>query len=216
MRRLIVQPDIPEKLQALRRIAMNLWYTWNPATTRLFQSLDPDLWEESGHNPLVVLANLSRDRTDEILEDSALLKRIEEAEKDLETYTGTTRIYSFNLERPIDYSIAYFSMEYGLNECLPIYSGGLGMLSGDHLKSASNLVFPLIGIGLLYQKGYFKQYLSIDGWQQETYADNDFYNLPVSPVMDGTGNHCMYSVFIVGKQAGGSAPSAPVNLRVSQ
>ncbi len=200
MRRLIVQPDIPEKLQALRRIAMNLWYTWNPDTTRLFQSLDPDLWEESGHNPLVVLANLSRDRTREILEDAALLKRIDEAEKDLETYTGTTRTYSFNLERPIDYSIAYFSMEYGLNECLPIYSGGLGMLSGDHLKSASNLALPLMGIGLLYQKGYFKQYLSIDGWQQETYADNDFYNLSVSPVLDGIGNQASVDLELAGEE----------------
>jgi glycogen phosphorylase len=194
MRRLVVQPDLPEELQGLRKFAMNLWYTWNPDVPRLFQGLDPDLWDESGHNPVVLLANLSKERIREILEDPALMERIADVENSLEEYTGTTRYYDFNIERPIDYNIAYFSMEYGLNECLPIYSGGLGILSGDHLKSASNLILPLMGIGLLYQKGYFRQYLSIDGWQQESYPDNDFYNLPVSRVLDGTGNQACIEI----------------------
>ncbi|HTY21991.1 MAG TPA: alpha-glucan family phosphorylase [Desulfomonilaceae bacterium] len=187
MRRLIVKPDLPEELQGLRNIAMNLWFSWNPEVNRLFQGLDPDLWEECGHNPVLLLANLTDTRKAEIVQDYGLKDRIQQVERSFEDYIGGSGSYSFNLERPIDYRIAYFSMEFGLSECLPVYSGGLGLLAGDHLKSASNLFFPLIGMGLLYQKGYFKQYLNIDGWQQESYPDNDFYNLPVSPVMDATG-----------------------------
>jgi len=173
---------------------MNLWLSWNPDASRVFQALDPDLWEESNHNPILLLANLSYERKNEILEDDSLMERIREVERQFEDYIGNTKNYSFNLERPIDYRIAYFSMEYGLNECLPIYSGGLGVLSGDHLKSASNLCLPLIGVGLLYQKGYFKQYLNIDGWQQESYPDNDFYNLPLTPVPDGVGNQAFFDL----------------------
>ena len=194
MRHLIVKPDLPDELEALRSIAMNLWFSWNPEIHRLFQALDPDLWEECGHNPILLLANLSEARKEEILQDNGLRERILEAEKAFEDYVGSSGSYSFNLDRPIDYRIAYFSMEFGLNECLPVYSGGLGMLAGDHLKSASNLFFPLIGMGLLYQKGYFKQYLNIDGWQQESYPDNDFYNLSISPVMDGTGRHATFDL----------------------
>ncbi len=186
-RRLIVKPDLPEPLQELRNVAMNLWFSWNPGVSRLFQALDPELWEESGHNPVLLLANLSEETKAEILRDSTLMERIREGVKSFEDYVGSSGLYSFNIERPIDYRIAYFSMEYGLHESLPVYSGGLGVLVGDHLKSASNLFFPLIGMGLLYQKGYFKQYLNVDGWQQESYPDNDFYNIPVSPVQDATG-----------------------------
>jgi glycogen phosphorylase len=199
LRRLLVKPDLPDDLQPLQTIAMNLWHTWNPDVSRLFQALDPDLWDDCGHNPVLLLANLSDERKAEIIEDSALMDRVSQAEEDFEDYVGTFGAYSFNLERPIDYRIAYFSMEYGLSECLPIYSGGLGILSGDHLKSASNLSFPLIGMGLLYQKGYFKQYLNIDGWQQESYLDNDFYNLPISPVNDGTGNQASFDMDLGGR-----------------
>lgn len=199
LRRLLVKPDLPDELLPLQAIAMNLWHTWNPDVSRLFQALDPDLWEDCGHNPVLLLANLSDERKAEIIEDVALMDRVSQAEEDFEDYVGTFGAYSFNLERPIDYRIAYFSMEYGLSECLPIYSGGLGILSGDHLKSASNLSFPLIGMGLLYQKGYFKQYLNIDGWQQESYPDNDFYNLPISQVNDGTGNQASFDMDLGGK-----------------
>ena len=188
LRHLLVGADLPDALQVLRTIGMNLWFTWNPDVTRLFQALDPDLWDETGHNPILLLANLTQERKDEIVHDVALMDRIKEAERAFDRYIGRAGDYSFKLERPIDYRIAYFSMEYGLNECLPIYSGGLGILSGDHLKSSSNLSLPLVGIGLLYQKGYCTQYLNIDGWQQESYPENDFYNLPIVPVQDGSGN----------------------------
>ncbi len=189
LRRLVVKPDLPEELRALHRIGMNLWFSWNPDVSRVFQTLDPDLWEECGHNPIMLLGSLSSERKEEILGDETLMDRIREAERAFDEYMSNPQAYSFNLERPIEYRIAYFSMEYGLHECLPIYSGGLGLLAGDHLKSASNLGLPLIGVGLLYQKGYFKQYLNIDGWQQESYPDNDLYNLPISPVLDSKGNH---------------------------
>lgn len=199
IRQLVVKPDLPDALQVLRTIGMNLWYTWNPDANRLFQALDPDLWEECGHNPILLLANLSPQRKREIIEDVSLIDAISEIEKAFEEYLSNPGNYSFNLERPIDYRIAYFSMEYGLCECMPIYSGGLGVLSGDHLKSASNLCFPLIGVGLLYQKGYFRQYLNIDGWQQESYPDNDFYNLPISPVRDATGNQASFDMELDGR-----------------
>lgn len=194
LRHLIVKPDLPDELQALRNIGNNLWFTWNPLVNRLFQALDPDLWEKCHHNPILLLGSLSQERKLEILEDASLMDRVREAERAFEDYISNVGIYSFNLEKPIDYRIAYFSMEYGLSECLPIYSGGLGVLSGDHLKSASNLCFPLMGMGLLYQKGYFKQYLNIDGWQQESYPDNDFYNLPVLPVPDETGKQASFAM----------------------
>lgn len=194
LRHLVVKPDLPEELQILETIGSNLWFTWNPEVSRLFQAIDADLWEQTNHNPIRVLAELSEARKLELVEDVALMNRVRELEGVFEEYISNPRNYSFNLERPIDYRIAYFSMEYGLCECLPIYSGGLGVLSADHLKSASDLCFPLIGMGLLYQKGYFKQYLNIDGWQQESYPDNDFYNLPLSPVLDGTGKQAWFDL----------------------
>ncbi len=201
LRHLIVKPDLPQELEVLRNIGYNLWYTWNPDVSRLFQALDPDLWEQVGHNPISLLAGLSPERKEEIVADDLLLDRIREVERTFEDYISSTGMYSFNLDRPIDYRIAYFSMEYGLSESLPIYSGGLGILSGDHLKSASNLCFPLIGMGLLYQKGYFKQYLNVDGWQQESYPTNDFYNLPVRPMLDETGKQASFDLDIAETKA---------------
>lgn len=199
LRHLIVKPDLPDELQPLRIIAMNMWFTWNPEASRLFQALDPELWETCGHNPIMLLSTLKESRIREILEDNLLIDRIRQVERLFDNYVSNIENYSFNLERPIDYRIAYFSMEYGIAECLPIYSGGLGILAGDHLKSASNLCFPLIGLGLLYQKGYFRQYLNIDGWQQESYLDNDFYNMPISPVGDGAGGQLSFDLGLDGK-----------------
>ncbi len=199
VRRFVVKPDLRDALESLRNMGMNLWYSWNPDMYRLYQELDPDLWEECGHNPILLLARLSPERKREILSDVSLVQRIRDAERAFEDYIDNTGVYSYNLDRPIDYRIAYFSMEYGLNECLPIYSGGLGVLAGDHLKSASNLCFPLVGVGLLYQKGYFEQYLNIEGWQQESYPDNDFYNLPIQPVAGPTGEQAYVEIGLAGE-----------------
>lgn len=201
MRRFVVQADLKEALESLRTVGLNLWYTWNPDVNRLFQELDPELWENCRHNPILLLARLSPERKEEILSDASLVERIREAERAFENYISSAGVYSYNLERPIDYRIAYFSMEYGLSECLPIYSGGLGVLAGDHLKSASNLCLPLVGLGLLYQKGYFEQYLNIEGWQQESYPDNDFYNMPIQPVAGATGSQAFVEVDLAGGKA---------------
>lgn len=199
IRRLVVKPDLPEELEPLQNIGMNMWFNWNPDMSRLFQAVDPEQWDACGHNPVRLLADLSPERKSEILEDASLMDRISEAERSFDKYMGESGVYCFNLDRPIDYRIAYFSMEYGLGECLHLYSGGLGLLAGDHLKSSSNLSLPLIGVGLLYQKGYFEQYLNIDGWQQESYPENDFYNLPIFPVLDATGGQASIQMEMAGK-----------------
>jgi starch phosphorylase len=199
VRRFTVSPDLPEELKPLARISKNLWFSWNPDVNRVFQALDPELWEEVNHNPVLLLAGLSKERKAEIVSDVSMMDRVRDAEAAFEDYIAAPDVYCFNLERPIDYRIAYFSMEFGLSESLPIYSGGLGLLAGDHLKSASNLGMPLVAVGLLYQKGYFTQYLNIDGWQQEFYQDNDFYNLPVTQALDGSGKQATVFVDIGGE-----------------
>ena len=115
LRHLLVRPDLPDELEILQIIGMNLWFTWNPDVTRLFQALDQDLWEETGHNPILLLANLSEQRKREIVQDIVLMDRIKEAERAFDQYIMDAGEYSFKLERPIDYRIAYFSMEYGLS-----------------------------------------------------------------------------------------------------
>jgi starch phosphorylase len=185
-----VVPALPESLDRLRALAHNLRWSWDHETVELFRRLDRDLWEASGHNPVRMLGTISQDRLRELAADDAFLADVDRIHYSLETYlrAGSTwykRNHAAKL--PPETSIAYFSMEFGLTECLPIYSGGLGVLAGDHLKSASDLGLPLVGVGLLYQQGYFRQYLNTDGWQQERYPDNDFYNMPIQPERDERG-----------------------------
>ncbi len=180
-----VVPRLPERLSPLEEMAKNLWFSWNLEAIDLFRSIDNSLWEETGHNPLAMLSRLGRDRVNELLEDDGFLLEMDRISGEFRRYMGDQKSYGFGLEAPIDFTVAYFSAEYGLTDCLPIYSGGLGILSGDHVKSASDLRIPMVGVGLLYQKGYFRQYLNVDGWQQETYPDNDFHILPVTLERDG-------------------------------
>lgn len=174
-----VVPQIPNRLKPLEEMARNLWFSWNPEAVDLFRSMDSQLWEETGHNPLAMLGWLGQDRFQELLEDEGFLLEMDRVFEEFNRYMGEKRTYEFGLKAPAEFSVAYFSAEYGLTDCLAIYSGGLGVLSGDHLKSASDLRVNLTGVGLLYQKGYFRQYLNEDGWQMETYPDNDFHTLPV-------------------------------------
>ena len=174
-----VVPKLPERLSPLEEMAKNLWFCWNLEVIDLFRSIDPDLWEETGHNPLAMVSSFGNNRIKELLEDDGFLLEMDRITAEFRRYIGEKKSYGFGLEAPIDFTIAYFSAEYGLTDCLPIYSGGLGILSGDHIKSASDLCIPMVGVGLLYQKGYFRQYLNVDGWQQETYPENDFHVLPV-------------------------------------
>jgi starch phosphorylase len=170
-----VIPDIPEKLSGLYDIAYNLWLYWNPDAIKLFIGMDADLWNDTRHNPVKMLGEIGQDRLDELAADDGYVFEVSRVHQQLTEYiTGIKN--SSSQAAP---SIGYFSLEYGLTEALPIYSGGLGVLAGDHIKSSSDLGLNLKGIGLLYQLGYFRQYLNRDGWQQDFYDTNDFYNMPI-------------------------------------
>ncbi len=176
-----VVPRLPVQLEALRKLAYNLRWSWNHDTIALFRRLDSDLWETTGHNPVRMLGCIDQRRLEEAAADESFLAYLERVERDFDSYlegnlSWFRKAYS-NVDKPL---IAYFSAEFGLTECLSIFAGGLGILAGDHLKSASDLGVPLVGVGLLYQQGYFRQYLNIAGWQQEAYEDNDFHNLPIT------------------------------------
>src|SRR5713101_2892052 len=181
VREFLVRPAIPPALSRMTELAYNILWSWEPVIRALFRRLDPALWKESGYNPVVMLGRVSQ----------ATLERAGSDPRYLAHYAQACQRYDAQMQserpNPGNQLIAYFSAEYGLTECLPIYSGGLGILSGDHLKSASDSSIPLVGIGLLYQGGYFRQYLNQDGWQQERYPVNDFFTLPVLPVRDSAG-----------------------------
>ncbi len=185
-----VVPALPDSLARLRAIAFNIQWAWNHEAIELFRRLDRDLWESTGHNPVLMLGTISQDRLREIAQDDSFLADLDRVCYGLENYMrANSTWFKRNHEGsvPAQTRIAYFSMEFGLTECLPVYSGGLGVLSGDHLKSSSDLGIPLVGVGLLYQQGYFRQYLNADGWQQERYPDNDFYNMPMEAQKDANG-----------------------------
>lgn len=194
-----VSPRLPQRLNCLNELSLNLRWSWHHPTIELFRSIDPDLWEATGHNPRWMLGRVDQKRLAELESDEAFLAQMDRAAEDLEDYLGS--VGRFALEHPQDLSlvVAYFSAEFGLSECIPNYAGGLGILAGDHLKSASDLGLPLVGVGLLYQGGYFHQYLNADGWQQETYPINDFHTLPISPVLDANGGPLFISVDFPGR-----------------
>lgn len=184
-----VVPQLPASLERLRDLAWNLRFSWDPATCDLFRMLDPNLWEQCGQNPVLLLGRISQSRLEECAQDDAILANLQRVWSDFSKYLASDQTWygkSQNGDAP--HSIAYFSAEFGLSHTLPLYSGGLGVLAGDHLKSASDLGLPLTGVGLLYQRGYFSQYLNSDGWQQEQYPTNDFHNLPLRPARDKNGN----------------------------
>ena len=191
-----VIPRLPDPLQPLGDLAHNLWWTWNPEAQELFRTVDPDLWEESEHNPIKLLGRLPARKLDRLANDDAFLYRLNQVRGKLDSYmehhTWFQKVHS---DGPGG-TIAYFSAEFGLHECLRLYSGGLGVLSGDHLKSASDLGLPLVGVGLLYRHGYFYQRINQDGWQQESYPENDFYNMPIRIVRDSEGRDATISVEI--------------------
>jgi len=175
--------------ERLRVLAMNLWWTWHPEVISLFTDLDPQLWRQVAHNPIALLNKITPEQVEERASELVLHSRINYAFRRLNEYLnendrtwGVMHCGNLN-KRPA----VYFSAEFGLHESLPIYSGGLGILSGDHLKSCSDMGIPLIGIGLLYNQGYFSQRLDKDGWQEEDYVDLDIKNLPLQAVTDSDG-----------------------------
>ena len=170
-----VNPNLPEPLAPLSELARNLWLSWNFDAVSLFIRLDYDAWLASRQNPVRTLGMVPQERLEELAEDDSYLSALQSVYDKFRKYLSSETWYS----GPAEDVVAYFSMEYGLDVSLPIYSGGLGILSGDHLKTASDLGLPLVAVGLLYRQGYFQQYLNADGYQQESYPENDWYNMPV-------------------------------------
>src|SRR5579884_891029 len=175
-----VVPSLPPPIEALRELAFNLRWCWSHDTIELFRRLDRNLWEEAGHNPVLLLGSIEQEKLEAAAKDDAFLAHLERVSANLHSYLDDERTWFHRMcgkqaDRPL---VAYFSAEFGITECLSIFAGGLGLLAGDHLKSCSDLGVPLVGVGLLYQEGYFRQYLNQSGWQQEVYEDNDFHNLP--------------------------------------
>ena len=195
-----VIPSLPVAIEALRELAFNLRWCWSHDTIELFRRLDRNLWEKAGHNPVLLLGTIEQQKLEAAAKDDAFLAHLQRTSANLRAYlddehTWFRRTWSDRGEAPL---VAYFSAEFGLTECLSIFAGGLGILAGDHLKSASDLGIPLVGVGLLYQQGYFKQYLSQSGWQQEAYDDNDFENLPMSPAIGPDGKPVVIAVNLAG------------------
>ena len=195
-----VIPTLPERIEPLSQLAYNLRWAWDHETIELFRRLDRDLWESSGHNPVLMLGAIPQEILLGAAKDEAFLAHMDRVYKRFTEYVNSPGWFVKNHPEFSGLTIAYFSAEFGITECLPIYAGGLGILAGDHLKSASDLGLPLIGVGLLYQEGYFRQYLNADGWQQETYPENDFYNLPVRPVHDSAGDYLKIHVDFPGRK----------------
>lgn len=175
-----VIPKVPSELDPLWQIAHNYLFAWNSHLADLFIYIDPDLWNRSYGNPVWFLNHVSQSRYAELLNDEPYLKRIQLTLKVLDDYVHASSRRRLEGQEEGQPAVAYFSLEFGLALCLPIYSGGLGILAGDHLKSASDIDMPLVGMGLAYRNGYFRQYMTPDGWQQERYPDYDFEQMPMS------------------------------------
>jgi starch phosphorylase len=195
-----VAPSLPKELESLHELAYNLLWVWDHDLMELLIRLDPDLWEKTNHNPVLLLGMISQERLNSTARDDAFLAQLERIYERYKKYLDTSSSWfqkSYAQVGPNQ--IAYFSAEFGLTECLQNYGGGLGVLSGDHLKSASDLGLPLVGVGLMYQQGYFRQYLNADGWQQERYPENDFYTLPLHLEVDKKGKPLTISVDFPGR-----------------
>jgi starch phosphorylase len=185
IRRFTVRTVLPEPLRPLGRLAQNLRWSWHPETRELFQSVDPDGWRRAAGDPVRLLGAVSKERLAALAQDRRFLRRLTTATEDLNDYLTNPRWYQEDSEnRELPAAIAYFSPEFGITAALPQYSGGLGILAGDHLKAASDLGVPLIGVGLLYRHGYFRQSLSREGWQQEQYPVLDPNELPLTLLRD--------------------------------
>src|SRR5438067_272049 len=196
LRRFTVRAALPDALAQLGDIVMNLRWSWHPESMDLFEAVDPATWTAVGHDPLRLLGEVDPERLAELAGDRRFLRRLADAYDDLQHYLGQPRWYQSLPDVPS--SIAYFSPEFGIAEVLPQYSGGLGILAGDHLKAASDLGVPIIGVGLLYRRGYFRQSLSPDGWQQAWYPPLDPNGLPLTLLRDADGQPVRVSVGLPG------------------
>jgi starch phosphorylase len=186
---------IPERIGRIREIANNLWWSWHPVARNLFKMLDYPLWSQSGHNPILQLYEISREKLEAAAHDATFLALYDAtvAEIDNEKKDGNSW-YASNPSNALSGPVAYFSMEFAIHSSLPIYAGGLGVLAGDLCKEASDLGIPMVAVGFMYPQGYFKQRISADGWQEEEYQQLDFTKAPVTQILSKTGQKCLVEV----------------------
>jgi starch phosphorylase len=198
IRRFTVRPVLPTPLAALSDLATNLRWSWHPETQDVFKAVDPEIWKQSGNDPVKTLGAVPASRLEDLAGDKKFLRLLGMAHADLEQYLTGDRWFQKKAGADFPRAIAYFSPEYGITSVLPQYSGGLGILAGDHLKTASDLGVPLIGVGLLYQHGYFRQQFSREGWQQETYPVLDPDGLPITLLREADGSAAQVRLSVPG------------------
>lgn len=188
-----VQPNIPTNLTFLESLSRNMWWCWTRDAVELFRRIDPRLWAECGRNPIPFLTRVPQVRLEKLSKDASYIGHLERVRGLYEK-----RVHQPEIKVDIPFApgehIAYFSMEFGVHESLPLFAGGLGILAGDHLKAASNMGLPLVGIGLMHRQGYFRQFLNHDGLQQEAYPETDFFSLPIQRMRDKTGNEIRVTI----------------------
>lgn len=194
-----VRPRIPEALQSLTGLSENLWFVWNYEAETLFRRINPDLWEETRQNPVEFIGRIKQDELKGLAMDEGFCAHLERVKQDFDRYISEKPDPKVFGAREQPFTVAYFTAECGVADCLPIYSGGLGFLAGDHLKSTSDLKLPVVGVSLAYQKGYFRQYLIQDGWQMESYPINRFTTMPMKLVRDNQGNLLKISIELKGE-----------------
>ena len=186
--RLTIVPKLPDRIRGIHEIAENLWWCWNTESLKLFKKIDKELWERVEKNPIKFLKQISQTKLEEVAKDEEFLREYNKVYLDFKGYMENNNTYYMNnYEKYKNKCIAYFSAEYGLDETMPLYSGGLGILSGDHLKSASDLGIPLVGVGLMYKEGYFNQKIDGRGNQLTLFAKSDLDNMPIKKVKDEKG-----------------------------
>ena len=193
-----VSTRLPERLSHLEELAYNLIYCWQPKIGSLFRRIDPMLWEETRHNPVLLLSRLNHKRLTQLEEDESFLAFLNDVYKEFKEYQTKEPVFLKDTQQPF---VAYFSAEYGLTECLPFYSGGLGVLAGDFLKCGSDLNLPIVGVGLLYQHGYFVQSITTEGYQKEIFPEMDFYHMPLKLERDKNGQPITIDVKLKGEKA---------------
>jgi starch phosphorylase len=199
IRTFTILPHLPERLQPLHKLAYNLWWCWNHEAVMLFRRIDEELFEAVENSPVKLLGAIDQHRLEQLLQDDGFLAHMDRVAATLDRYLHSSTWFQESHGKDSNCRIGYFSAEFGIHESIPVYSGGLGVLAGDHLKSASDLGIPLVGVGLMYRLGYFRQYLNQDGWQQERYPENDFFNLPLIPENGSDGKPIMISVPFPGR-----------------
>ena len=193
--KITVNPQLPERIKDLSKIANNVWWAWNTDFLKLFKTIDVDLWERCEKNPIKFLKLVDQTKLENVTKYSEFLKEYDRVVSNFEDYMNSKNTwYHKNYPNGQNNLIAYFSAEYGLDEILPIYSGGLGILSGDHLKSASDLGLPFVAVGLLYKNGYFGQKIGAYGNQESEYNNLDISNLPILPVKTADGEDLIIDV----------------------